>query len=209
MNLAVDPILRPLLESSHFPTYMGILQQILIEEEQKRRDFYEWLDEDKRAEFLLGEIVIHSPARWIHGLVLKDLERHLDDFLIENHIGMISREMSLIRLERSDVMPDMAFWPKEISDGFTSQTKLFPVPEFVIEVLSPSTEKIDRGRKMSEYASNGVREYWLVDADTQTIEQYENEHQLYKLVKKYSRTESITAIVLKGLELSLTKVFRE
>ena len=45
-------------------------------------------------------------------------------------------------------------------------------PDLVVEVLSPSTGRYDRGRKMRMYEKNGVREYWLVSPEARTVEQY-------------------------------------
>ena len=44
------------------------------------------------------------------------------------------------------------------------------VPSLFVEVLSPATEHLDRGKKRAAYASFGVPEYWIVDADARTIE---------------------------------------
>ncbi|MEM6530902.1 MAG: Uma2 family endonuclease, partial [Chloroflexota bacterium] len=43
-------------------------------------------------------------------------------------------------------------------------------PDLVVEVLSPGTASLDRGRKFQLYAQHGVREYWLVDPQAQFIE---------------------------------------
>lgn len=45
-------------------------------------------------------------------------------------------------------------------------------PDLVVEVLSPSTGRYDRGRKMRTYEKHGVREYWLVSPEARTVEQY-------------------------------------
>ena len=74
MQIKTFPILQPILQFPHLPTYMRELQRVLWEEEQKRLDFYEWLDEDKRAACILGELNIYSPARNIHILALQHLE---------------------------------------------------------------------------------------------------------------------------------------
>ena len=51
-------------------------------------------------------------------------------------------------------------------------------PDLVVEVLSPSTGRYDRGRKKDVYEKHGVREYWLVNPMDQSVEQYilENGH---------------------------------
>ena len=206
--IRIDPILQPILQSPHLPTYVRELQRLLLEEEQKRLDFYEWLDEDKRAEFLLGELIIHSPARNSHILVLQNLE-----FFLLQHVrifgGALRREQAMVRLERSDVMPDLAYWPKEISQSFTPDMKLFPTPAFVVEVLSPSTERYDRGNKMTEYAANGVKEYWLVAPEKQTVEQYQLNYETLVLLKEYSADESVNCVVLNGLSVPLEEIFRK
>lgn len=48
----------------------------------------------------------------------------------------------------------------------------YPAPDFVVEVLSKSTEKNDRDIKFADYAAHGVAAYWLVDPLRQQIEQY-------------------------------------
>lgn len=209
-SLRTDPILQPILQSPHLPTYVRELQRLLLEEEQKRLDFYEWLDEDKKAEFVLGELIIHSPARLAHIVVLSNLEDLVKTFVRFQKLGgYILREQAMVRLERSDVMPDLAYWPKEISEGFTPDMKLFPTPAFVVEVLSPSTERNDRGNKMTEYAANGVKEYWLVSPEQQTVEQYQLNYESFAFIKKYTLDESVPSIVLTGLSVPIEEIFRK
>ena len=57
---------------------------------------------------------------------------------------------------------------KEIKDD----QKLCPAPDFRVEVINKSTEKIDRGIKFEYYALHGVKEYWIVDPRHKTIEKY-------------------------------------
>ena len=47
-------------------------------------------------------------------------------------------------------------------------------PDLVVEVLSPSTSKNDRGPKMVHYAAAGVKEYWLVTPQQKLVEVYYN-----------------------------------
>lgn len=52
----------------------------------------------------------------------------------------------------------------------------FGAPDFVVEVLSPSNADHDRGRKRQLYRKAGVREYWLIDPETERIEVYDFQH---------------------------------
>lgn len=82
----------------------------------------------------------------------------------------------------------------------------FPAPYFVIEILSPSTEKYDRGIKSDDYAVHGVTEYWIVDAEAQTVEQYLLLGDAYELkIKAY--TGNIQSVAIAGLELPIRALF--
>lgn len=203
-----DALLQPLLQSSHLPTLAAALSRIVMEEEQKRRDFYEWLDEDKRAEFVLGEIIVHSPARNVHITVLQNLEFLLLQFIRNKAGGILHREQAMVRMERSDVMPDLAYWSSEKAAHFKPDTKLFPTPDFVVEVLSPSTERYDRGSKFQEYAANGVREYWLVHPEERFVEQYALKNESFELKARHTTSDAaVVCIVLEDLRIPLAEIF--
>ena len=199
----MDKILQPILQSPKLPDYVEELKRVLAEEEIKRNEFYEWLDEDKQAEFIAGEIVIHSPSRALHIEVLQNLLLAIAPFVYHNKLGKVHTEQALIKLKRSDVMPDLAFWKNQ---SFASDTKIFPTPDFVVEVLSKSTAKYDETRKKDEYALNQVSEYWIADADLKTIEQYILEGEKFKLHEKLNHG-TIKCSVLAGLEIELNRVF--
>ncbi len=208
MQSSFHPLLQPLLTSGRLPSLVAQLNRVVLAEEEQRRDFYAWLDEDKKAEFILGEIVIHSPARLAHIQALDNLHFLLRDFVKKNFPGSyILPEQALVRLERSDVMPDLAYWNAEKAAGLVPDTKLFPVPDFVVELLSPSTEKYDRGAKMQEYAANGIAEYWITDPDKKTIEQYVLQHDTYRLEAIARPGESLSALILSPLSVDPAAVF--
>lgn len=123
----MDTILQPLIQSPKFPDYVEVLKGIL-EEEVNRKEFYNWLDEDKRAEFIGGQVVIYSPARLLHKVVLKKIMRLIDSFVENNKVVTELTEQALVKLKRSDVLPDFAFWKGQT---FTNNTNIFPVSDFV------------------------------------------------------------------------------
>ena len=59
-------------------------------------------------------------------------------------------------------------------------------PDLVVEVLSPSTARYDRGRKKDVYEQCGVKEYWIVSATDKSVEQYILENGRYRLHQVYS-----------------------
>ena len=60
-------------------------------------------------------------------------------------------------------------------------------PDLVVEILSPSTARHDRGRKKDAYERNGVREYWIVDPSNRSIEQYILENGRFALRDIYTK----------------------
>jgi Uma2 family endonuclease len=82
-----------------------------------------------------------------------------------------------IRSERtfSRLVPDVAAWRRSTS-GWPDldTTPITSIPEWVAEVLSPTTETSDRGEKADAYGAMGVGWLWLVDADQRTIETFAN-----------------------------------
>jgi Uma2 family endonuclease len=84
----------------------------------------------------------------------------------------------------------------------------FPIPDFIVEVLSESTEARDRGVKFEDYAAHGVGEYWIVDADRETVEQYLLGESGYELRVK-SATGTLTSEVIEGLVVPVRALFDE
>jgi Uma2 family endonuclease len=72
---------------------------------------------------------------------------------------------------RNDVLvPDLAGWRRERLPALPADAYLTLAPDWVCEVLSPSTETLDRGKKLRIYAQEGVGHAWLVDPLLQTLE---------------------------------------
>jgi Uma2 family endonuclease len=81
-------------------------------------------------------------------------------------------ELHFVR-DREVLVPDLAGWHRERMPVLPDGHRFEIVPDWVCEVLSPSTRSKDREIKMPLYARYGVGHAWLVDPDTQTLEAYE------------------------------------
>lgn len=141
-------------------------------EKKNRQKFRKELKEHQKAEFINGEVVMQSPVKNIHAILSLEIVFEIMSFLKKNPIGRVYHEKVLISLERNDFEPDICFFKKEIADKFKQDQMIFPPPNFIAEVISPSTEEIDRGVKFRDYEASGVGEYWIVDPEKNTIEQY-------------------------------------
>ncbi len=70
------------------------------------------------------------------------------------------------------LVPDQAGWRRETMPTLPSVAAFTQAPDWVCEVVSPSTGRIDRSRKMRIYACEGIEYLWLVDPLLRTIEVY-------------------------------------
>src|SRR5215831_5456309 len=120
-----------------------------------------------RFEFLYGCVVAEPPARWPHGKLDATLCHRLASHVEDSGRGLVLGSSQGFALPSGDtVEPDVAVVLRETWDAAPPPVPgrfLTVVPDLVVEVLSPSTARRDRGPKRDIYERNGVREYWLVD----------------------------------------------
>ena len=84
---------------------------------------------------------------------------------------------------------------------------IFPVPQLIVEVLSNSTENRDRGVKFQDYERHGVKEYWIVDAYKNSVEQYLLKDKKFVLQKTMSTEAEMDSIVLTNFKISVKAFF--
>jgi Uma2 family endonuclease len=76
-------------------------------------------------------------------------------------------------------------------------------PDWIAEVLSPSTAGKDRSKKMPIYAREGVAHVWLVDPTARTLEIFRLDGETYRLVATHEGDETIRAEPFDAIELAL------
>lgn len=199
-------IIDQLLHSPKLSLYYDQIQSVLEDERARRQHFYDTITEQEKAEFINGEVVVQSPAKFEHTSAAKYLLRLLDAYVDQHELGFVGYEKMLIVLTRNDYEPDICFFGVEKAAQFTPKQMKFPAPDLVVEVLSPSTEEKDRGLKAEDYAAHGVAEYWLIDPATQTLEQYILQDERYELLIK-ARTGTVTSAVVSGFEIPIRAIF--
>lgn len=81
-------------------------------------------------------------------------------------------------------------------------------PDWVCEVLSPSTSRVDRVQKRRIYAREGVRHYWIVDPDARTLEVERLDGDTYRVVLSAADAERVRAEPFESLELELAHLWQ-
>ena len=75
-----------------------------------------------------------------------------------------------LHLHADIVVPDLAGWRKSRLPAIPDAAFLTLAPDWVSEVISPSTEAIDRGKKLAIYVREGVSHAWLINPASETLE---------------------------------------
>lgn len=203
----MDTLLEAFLESPLLPKQVEKLNQVLAEERPRRERFYEEMAEEGKWEFINGEIIMHSPAKLRHIEASDALLRLLGAYVVRHNLGLVAHEKLLVSLTRNDYEPDVSFFRKEVADTFTPEQMRFPAPDFIAEVLSPSTTRNDRGIKFRDYAAHGVREYWIIDPIAQTVEQHGLQGEDYQLIGLWKGGDSISSLAAAGFRIPARALF--
>lgn len=198
--------LAPLLDSPALPEVVRQLQETLDAEAGARARFFDDLSPDEKGEFINGHVIMSSPARDSHTSTVGRIVKLLDTYAQVHSLGIVRFEKSLVALTRNDYEPDAAFWTTESAREVTGDTLRYPAPDLAVEVLSPKTEKRDRGVKFEDYAAHGVDEYWIVDAKAETVEQYLLDGDAYALSMK-SGTGDLASQAVPGFVIPVRAVF--
>ena len=162
-------------------------------------------------EHLVGEILdgeLHASPRpsASHALAASTLQSDLGTTFQRGRGGpggwWILSEPEL-HLGEDVAVPDLAGWRRDRLPRVPDAPFLTLVPDWVCEVVSPSTERIDRVKKLPLYAREGVRYAWLVNPKTRTLEVFRNEGTRWVLLASHADDAQVRAEPFEAVELDL------
>ncbi|MDT0630184.1 Uma2 family endonuclease [Rubrivirga sp. S365] len=181
------------------------LQQLFPAEAKRRFAFRDRPLPEGTAEFIDGEVIVHPPRPARDISAAGRLCVLLSTYVQINALGWIGTGRTLVGLTRNDYRPSLCFFGQEKAETITPTTLLFPAPDLAVEVLSPNTAARDRGVKHDDYAAHGVDEYWIVDAEHETVEQYLLHDDVYQLAIK-ANTGEIASRAVDGFVIPVRAV---
>jgi len=168
-------------------------------------------EDHARYDLIGGYLFMVPPPNPPHGSVASRMNRLLMTFLLANNIDgdvHFPPEPIYIRAEGSTYLePDLMYVSKELLDKMGAKRTS---ADIVFEFLSRRTSVYDRTTKADTYLALGVRELWLVDPFTATIEVRRadkiGEILVWKAIK-YSRGQDAKSRVLDGFQVSVSGFF--
>jgi Uma2 family endonuclease len=188
------------------PEHVEELNRVLASEHRRRQKFYEEITEDCKWEFINGQVIMHSPATNRHNRAVARLFNLLLNWTNYQQLGQVTVEKTLCQFPRNDYEPDIVFFGTAKAALLQPETLLHPIPDFVVEVLSPSTESFDRGVKLQDYQAHGVQEYWIIDAEQESVEQFLlSGGQYAKAIR--DRSSRLVSSAIAGFDIPVRAIF--
>jgi Uma2 family endonuclease len=174
-------------------------------------EFFAWLQERpyndvNRYELIHGRIAMTPGADFFHGSTEARLVRYLATHVEARGLGTVLGSSVGYDLPSGDMLePDVSFVSNErLAAGPAPEHGRHArlVPDLVIEILSRSTAKRDRGVKKEIYAANGVREYWLVDPVRRRVTIFQRGDEGFDDGTVFT-SGRVTSLVLAGLDFDV------
>jgi Uma2 family endonuclease len=203
-----SPLLDALLDAPELPELIEQAQRAFAREQKLRQKFYAEITPEHKWEFIQGEVIMHSPALNRHLTASQRTYDLLSAYARVHQLGLVLHEKAMTSFPRNDYEPDVIFLGPAKAAIIDPDTLKFPIPDLIVEVLSPSTLKRDRGIKFKDYALHGVAEYWIIDPMAETVELHRLAGNAYPPVA--AQTEgTLSSDVLPGFEISVRAIFDE
>ncbi len=130
---------------------------------QSHADFMRLAPEDQKAELIAGEMFVLPPPFYPHERLQGFLFSVLSLFADRFSLGQVLGSRTAVYISETDTYePDILFVAKA-REHIITERKLLEAPDLVVEILSASTARHDRGPKLAGYSAAGVLELWLID----------------------------------------------
>lgn len=114
-----------------------------------------------------------------------------------------------LHLGHDVLVPDLAGWRRDRLPALPAEAYFSVAPDWVCEVVSPSTAAIDRVKKLTIYAREQVRHAWMVDPIARTLEVLRLENGRWMIVSTWSGMETVAAEPFEAIELDLSLLWEE
>ena len=170
--------------------------------------FQDWLrtPEDGRLhEVLDGEHVVTPSPNLNHQRISRHIHNQLYRQIEQVGRGEVFYAPAGVRLSDKDVVQPDLFVVLAARAEIMLETHVDGPPDLLVEILSKSTRRRDRGIKKSPYAAFHVPEYWIVDPDAKVVEQYLLQAGSYRLAG--SHQQDIRLHVLPDVTVDLGQVW--
>jgi Uma2 family endonuclease len=168
------------------------------------------IPENMVGEIIDGELIVRPRPTYGHARASTSLVADLAppyDFGRGGPGGWIILFEPEIHFGANVVVPDLAGWKRERVTIPPSEHRITVAPDWVCEVLSPGTARIDRTRKMRIFADHKVPYVWLIDPALMTLEAYRLESGKWTVLGVYSENDKVRIEPFAAVEIDLSNLW--
>ncbi len=123
--------------------------------------------------------------------------------------GWVILDEPEIKFGENILVPDMAGWRKERFPASKETNWISVAPDWICEVLSPGTLRLDRVKKMAVYGQFGVQHSWLIEPVAKTLEIFRLESGRWVLLGAFSEDDKVRAEPFQEIEIDLSVLWME
>jgi Uma2 family endonuclease len=154
-----------------------------------------------------GELIMAPAPFFDHQKTVLRFYRRLDDWVSSRNLGeVVTSPIDMVLSPHRAVQPDVAFIAK---DRLAIIQRVIMGPaDLVAEIVSLQGRSRDRIEKRDLYEQHGVKEYWIIDPEAQTVEVLALVSGRYELVQRSLPGETSSSRLLPGFEVSVGDLFR-
>ncbi len=172
------------------------------------QDYVALPDDGRRYEIHDGELSVTPAPNPQHQRLLGALYKLVDAHVAARGLGeVILSPLDVILSDNTVVQPDLVYLDTTKASAVSGRG-IEGSPTLAIEILSPSTARIDRDRKLRLYARHGVPYYWIVDAEARVIEAFVLGPVGYALASRVAGGASVDLPPFAGLALPPAALWR-
>ena len=193
MSIAVEPSPPAVPETQRLYTYDELAAE---------------MPETNQPHELWDGALIRSPTpSFFHQEIAFRFHRALHDWVVPHNLGkVIGAPIDMVLSPHRAVQPDVAFIAK---DRLAIIQRVIMGPaDLVAEIVSLQGRSRDRIEKRDLYEQHGVKEYWIIDPEAQTVEVLALLSGRYELVRRSLPGETASSRLLPGFEVSVGDLFR-
>jgi Uma2 family endonuclease len=173
-----------------------------------RYDYQEMPQGPPYYQVIEGDLVMSPSPNTYHQHIAGNIYFLLRQHLSKNPIGEVLMAPLDVFLNDINVyQPDVIFVSNERRSIITDHG-IEGAPDLLVEALSPATARYDKGSKRKIYARTGVKELWLVDPETRTLQVYLLAKDAETPSATHGANATFTSALLPGLKIKTATIFK-
>ena len=170
-------------------------------------DYRELPDDQKIYQVIGGKLLMVPAPSTRHQNISRNLEFIIWSFVKSHNLGDVYYAPTDVVFSPVNVVqPDILFIAKNRL-AIVKEKGIFGAPDWIIEIVSSSTSKIDIKFKKDLYERFGVREYWIVYPEDEKVEVYLLKEGNYKFKGVFLKYDTLQVSTIEGLKINLKEVF--